>query len=358
MTGGALLAVSMMLGTAVGPAAAAETPAAILDAACEDYVPEPDAGMGYSDCRGADLTGADLTNVDLRFADLTNANLTNAILYHATLTGGNLTGATLAFANFSGATLTGADLTDANLTNTYLYDADLTKAILADANLTSAILAGANLTGADLHGANLTGANLSWAILTDAGLTGSSAVPGDVSVPAQSAAGATATWTIPTRITGLFNVICDHSTGMIFPVGISLVTCKVRNDKGTGFGQFTVTVGTYTEAPTFTDTAPVALIGTGGTSLTRTFTVTGTPAPAVTVVDPTKLPPGTTFANDPVTGVPTLSGTPTAAGKYNFMVTATNGTTPDATLQVTVNVTATPVIDPPATRSLRSLFGS
>lgn len=120
----------------------------------------------------------------------------------------------------------------------------------------------------------------------------------------------------------------------------------------------TMVVALAPAAPVFADTAPVALTGTVGTVLTRTFAVTGTPAAAVTVVDPAKLPPGTTFANDPVTGVPTLSGTPTVAGKFDFMVTATNGTAPDATLQVTVNVTAAPVIDPPATGSLGSIFGS
>ena len=117
----------------------------------------------------------------------------------------------------------------------------------------------------------------------------------------------------------------------------------------------TMAVAPTPVAPVFADTAPVALAGTVGTGLTRTFTATGTPAPAVTVVDPAKLPPGTTFANDPATGVPTLSGTPTVAGKFDFMVTATNGTAPDATLQVTVNVTAAPVVDQPATGSLGSL---
>ena len=49
------------------------------------------------------------------------------------------------------------------------------------------------------------------------------------------------------------------------------------------------------------------------------------------------------------------AGTPTTPGSYTFTVIATNGTAPDATLQVTVIVTAPPVVDPPATGSLGSL---
>ncbi|NMM92719.1 hypothetical protein B2J88_52335, partial [Rhodococcus sp. SRB_17] len=76
---------------------------------------------------------------------------------------------------------------------------------------------------------------------------------------------------------------------------------------------------------------------------------------------PTKLPPGMTFANDLVTGVPTLAGTPTTAGTFTFTITADNGVGTPATVQVTVTVTDAPVIDPPATGSLGSLnsiFGS
>jgi len=112
----------------------------------------------------------------------------------------------------------------------------------------------------------------------------------------------------------------------------------------------------------FDDTAPVALTGTVGTTLTRGFTATGTPAPAVTVVDPAKLPPGTTFANDPVTGVPTLSGTPITAGIFDFALTAANGVGTPKTLDVTVTVAPDPVtVEEPASGSLGSLgsiFGS
>ena len=111
--------------------------------------------------------------------------------------------------------------------------------------------------------------------------------------------------------------------------------------------------------PAFDDTAPVALTGTVGTTLRRAFAAAGTPAPAVTVVDPAKLPPGTTFANDPVTGVPTLSGTPTTAGIFDFTLTAANGVGTPKTLDVTVTVAPDPVtVEEPARGSLGSIFGS
>ncbi|MDI9917312.1 putative Ig domain-containing protein, partial [Rhodococcus sp. IEGM 1379] len=97
-------------------------------------------------------------------------------------------------------------------------------------------------------------------------------------------------------------------------------------------------------APAFTDTTPVTLNAVTGTALTREFTVTGYPTPAVAVLDETTLPTGMTFTNN------TLTGTPTAAGTYTFTLTASNGVGTDLTLDVTVNVT-----DPPVTPGSGSL---
>ncbi|GAA3146012.1 hypothetical protein GCM10020255_024150 [Rhodococcus baikonurensis] len=105
----------------------------------------------------------------------------------------------------------------------------------------------------------------------------------------------------------------------------------------------------------FADTAPVTLTGTVGTSLSRSFTATGTPTPVVTVVDPAKLPPGTVFAKDPVTGVPTLSGTPTAVGSYKFRLAADNGIGAPVYLELTVMVESSPA---GSLGSLGSIFGS
>ncbi|OYD61264.1 pentapeptide repeat-containing protein [Rhodococcus sp. OK302] len=296
--GAAVLAAATIATVGTGTAAAA-TAAEILTAACTHYEPDPVWNPGnpalnrVSDCHGAYLFGADLAG-----ANLAGANLNSANLFVASLNGANLTGA----------------------------------------NLTGAILTYANLTFANLNDANLNSANLNDTDLTSANLTGSSVIPGNVSAPATSVDGATATWTAPTLPIGVTVNSCDHTSGTQFPIAPTLVTCTVGNDRaGTGTGTFTVT----TQAPLFADTTPVALTGTVGTVLTRTFTATGTPNPTVTVVDPTQLPPGMTFRN--ATGVPTLSGTPTAAGSYTFTLTADNGVGTPKTLDVTMTVAPTPV---------------
>ncbi|NMM92570.1 hypothetical protein B2J88_51535 [Rhodococcus sp. SRB_17] len=383
--GAAVLAAATIATVGTGTAAAA-APAEILTAACTHYEPDPVWNPGnpalnrVSDCHGAYLFGADLAGANLAGANLNSANLFIASLNGANLTGANLTGATLTYANLNdanlndanlnsaklnsaklnsaklnrakltyanlnSANLNDANLNDANLNGATLNDATLYRADLTKANLSWTTLYGANLTGANLNGATLNGANLNGATLNDtdltsANLTGSSVIPGNVSAPATSVDGATATWTAPTLPIGVTVNSCDHTSGTQFPIGPTLVTCTVGNDRA-GTGTFTVTV--TTQAPLFADTTPVALTGTVGTVLTRTFTATGTPNPTVTVVDPTQLPPGMTFANDPVTGVPTLSGTPTAAGSYTFTLTADNGVGTPKTLDVTMTVAPTPV---------------
>ncbi|NMD61502.1 UNVERIFIED_ORG: Regulator of Chromosome Condensation (RCC1) repeat protein [Nocardia globerula] len=119
----------------------------------------------------------------------------------------------------------------------------------------------------------------------------------------------------------------------------------------------TLIVAAAPAAPMFTDAGPVTLDAVAGTALTREFTVTGNPAPTITVIDPAKLPTGMVFTNG------TLSGTPAAAGSYTFTLNATNGVNPDLTLVVTVNVAEAPITpEQPTTGSLGSLeftgFGS
>ncbi|NMM84432.1 hypothetical protein B2J88_08660 [Rhodococcus sp. SRB_17] len=332
VVGGVVLAASVMFGTAVGPAAAAETPAELLTRVCARYVPNPDP-VTYTDCSNRTLSTVVLTGMDLRYAKLTKTDMTGAIL--------------------TGAKLSNADLTEARLDSTSLFDANLTGAKLTGATLTGANLTAANLTGADLSGAILTNANL-----TGADLTGSSLIPGDVTVPATPGVGTAVAWTAPTLPTGVDFSTCSLASGTLFPAGTTAVTCTAGNTMGSGSGAFTVNVTPYTVAPAFVDPPLQQLPAVVGTAFTPvTFTATGTPEPiTIIVTDKTQLPPGMTFENDLVTGAPTLAGTPTTTGTYTFTVIATNGTAPDATLQVTVVVTA-----PPATGSLGSLgsiFGS
>ncbi len=85
--------------------------------------------------------------------------------------------------------------------------------------------------------------------------------------------------------------------------------------------------------PAITSAAPPS--GTVGAAYTHTFTASGTPASAWSIVTGT-MPPGLTLA--PATGV--LSGTPTASGMYTFAVQAANGTAPNAQLGYTVSIAA------------------
>ncbi|PBC43545.1 hypothetical protein CJ178_19830 [Rhodococcus sp. ACPA4] len=110
-----------------------------------------------------------------------------------------------------------------------------------------------------------------------------------------------------------------------------------------------VSVIAIDKAPTLDGTPPTGAVNT---PYTHTFTVTGQPAPTVTVTDGT-LPDGLELS---AAGV--LSGTPTTAGSFTFSMTASNGFgTPAVLADVTIEVTQTP---PPATGLLGSLenFGS
>ena len=371
------------------------------------------ANLNYANLTGANLTGANLNNADLNNAYLYNASLTgadltgaylSANLYNANLTDANLTNAIMNYANLAGATLTGANLDGADLTG---------------ANLTGANLGGATLTGSSLIPANITvpatspaGATVTWTNPTmPTGLTFGTCTPASGALFAVGAtkvacAVTSLSYGTPTSGSGSFTVNVTPYTvapsfinppagpltavaGIPFthtitatgtpdpvltatdlptwltlsPTGVLTGTppaagsfpFTITADNGVGTpATLTVTleVAAAPAAPMFTDAGPVTLDAVAGTALIREITVTGNPTPDVTVLDAAKLPTGMTFAD----GV--LSGTPTVAGTYTFVLQATNGVNPDLTLTVTVIVTAVPVVDPPATGSLGSLGSS
>jgi serine protease len=86
--------------------------------------------------------------------------------------------------------------------------------------------------------------------------------------------------------------------------------------------------------PTITSLTPPS--GIVGVSYSHTFTVTGRPAPELSL-SAGGLPPGLTL--DPVSG--RLRGTPTAAGSYSFTVRAANGMGTGATQPVTLRINQT-----------------
>lgn len=114
----------------------------------------------------------------------------------------------------------------------------------------------------------------------------------------------------------------------------------------TNFGSHTVSVIAIGQAPTLAGTPPAAETDT---PYSYTFTITGTPTPTASVTTGT-LPTGLTLSD---TGV--LSGTPTQSGTFPVTITASNGAGNPATLDITLTVTDTPVVEPPFTGSLGSL---
>ncbi len=98
----------------------------------------------------------------------------------------------------------------------------------------------------------------------------------------------------------------------------------------------TITISAATVAPAITSTAPPN--GTVGTAYSRTFTASGT-TPITWSVASGTVPIGLTLSA--TSGV--LSGTPTTAGSFSFVVQAANGTLPNATQNVTIVIAAATV---------------
>ncbi|WP_415638974.1 putative Ig domain-containing protein, partial [Prescottella defluvii] len=94
------------------------------------------------------------------------------------------------------------------------------------------------------------------------------------------------------------------------------------------------------------DGTPTA--GAVGRPYSHAFTLTGYPAPTVTVAAGS-LPDGLTLTSDGE-----LTGTPTTAGRFEFTLTATNSIGDDATLPVVLDITDS---TPPDNGSIGS-FGS
>ena len=143
-------------------------------------------------------------------------------------------------------------------------------------------------------------------------------------------------------------VTVNTATGIISGTptvaGTFAATISATNAGGTGSQALTITVTAV--APTITSAAPVS--GTLGGAYTHTFTASGTTPITWSIVTGT-VPTGLTL--NATSGI--LSGTPTAAGSFGFTIQAANGTPPNATLNVTIVISA--VVPPGVALSLSSV---
>ena len=144
--------------------------------------------------------------------------------------------------------------------------------------------------------------------------------------------------------------------GTVYTATITLSPKTGYTLTGVAANKFTVAGATATNAansgvitavfPATANQAPVITTATlpGGTlnvSYSETLTATGS-TPITWSMAGGSLPTG--LALNPTTGV--ISGTPTAAGTFNFKVQASNGTSPDATKDLSIVVgTSAPTVD-------------
>lgn len=158
--------------------------------------------------------------------------------------------------------------------------------------------------------------------------------PGNLTVEATSAAGATVNYTSPTATWGgkSIEVVCTPKPGSVFPLGATGVNCKATAESGeTSSQSFSVTV---------VDKTPPALTGASNASIEATSAagVTGYPAPTAT-----------DLVDGPRPAICTPS--PTAAVPFGATVVRctardTRGNEATATFTLTVRDTTSPVIAP------------
>ena len=155
---------------------------------------------------------------------------------------------------------------------------------------------------------------------------------------------ATASSGLPVSFSSLTGSVCTVSGNTVTLVAVG--TCTIRASQA-GDANFAAaanvdqsfSVVAANTAPTITSGLPPN--GSVGTAYSVTVTASGFPAPTFTVSSGA-LPPGLTFNG----GSGLISGTPTAAGSFNGVLTASNGVTPNATQSFAITITSTP--PPPA----------
>jgi uncharacterized protein YjbI with pentapeptide repeats len=197
----------------------------------------------------------------------TSTNFTDCPNWNSS--GANLDGFNFAYADFAGAvfdqcTSDGSLGVAPTCESSDFINANLSSANLAGASFGACAIAMPALVAcgfSDLRDANLTDANLSntnfgedlapgvaGATLTGANFTGTILVPPNQSATATSQGGATVTWSTPTGLNGASPGTCAPSSGAMFPLFSTTVTCQVldaNNDVATG--TFSVNVAPTTQ---------------------------------------------------------------------------------------------------------------
>jgi len=313
----------------------------------------------HTECAG-DYLGTPVGAFNLDYADLDSTTITNT--HGSRLDQSTFVSASLKQADWSLVGVFGADFSGATLDGINLYDALENGAVFANAHIVGANLtwglfgpgggyspasfAGANLTNTDFTGAqfgsgssltDFTGATLTGTIFTQTTLVPSS----PAAVAATSPSGAPVTWPTPQSETGEQPGSCSDasgtvSSGSVFPVGTTTVTCRVDSTSNGTYGTGTFSVTVTGTAPTIT--SPATSIFTVGQKGTFTPVATGSPAPALT--EKGTLPGGVTFAGGVLSGTPAVG----TGGSYPITLTAANGVTPDATQDFTLTVNEAPAI--------------
>jgi Bacterial Ig domain/Putative Ig domain/Regulator of chromosome condensation (RCC1) repeat len=168
----------------------------------------------------------------------------------------------------------------------------------------------------------------------------STVVPGGTTGSAYSftfvATGVPVTMTYSLAVGTLPSGLALSSAGVLsgIPTASGTFTFGVKAVNGPGSEttrSVTVAIVAGPQAPAFVASSPSLAAATGVAYPSYTFSATGVPSAMTYSVTDGALPAGLTLTSAGV-----LSGTPTTAGSSTFVVTASNGTSPDATVSITI----------------------
>jgi uncharacterized phage protein (TIGR02218 family) len=213
------------------------------------------------------------------------------------------------------------------------------------------------LTAADLNNTAPTGTNINgmihadysgyWPQLDVTYTTGSGTAPSITSANNTTfTVGASGSFTVNATGTPSGSSMTFSKTGTL-PSGVTFV------DSGTGHATISGTPATGTAG-----SYPITITASNGVTpdATQSFTLTVSSGAAMTITKTGSLPSGVTFV-DNGNGTATLSGTPAAGtvGSYPITITANNGTSPNATQNFTLVISASGVA-PTITSSNNATF--